>query len=310
MALLQVIKKGFNMKIVIKRLIALSFLLWPLIAFSELYYVGAKSIEYQEPVQISGIATPNTLIMSPAIYGFNGPNYDCTAEGLYRYYVVNTNYAQRIVYNGDIDKLIISLSWVHAHGYKDDNLTYANALSASTTRKLQMTCGSISTFVSNVLTSQNITNRQVLLLTLDTWNSYNNGHTVIEVFSNNKWQMWDIDHRNRISVRGNYLNALQFANCVQSDAYYYIDRFSHAPKFAYGDLLTSGYDYTFWYEEECLLEPNIRDFYKRCAQLVLINANGFWWFTTNDPNVRTRVESYDSTYKYVDQATWLSTFYP
>lgn len=284
-------------------------LLLPSCLSAELYYLGPSSVEYLTPVPITGISTPNTLLMVPAIYGFNGPNYDCTNEGLYRYYVVNANYAQRIVYNGNLDKLMTALTWVHAHGYQDDSLTYSSALAASTTRKLLMSCGSITRFVSAVLDSQNITNRQVLLLTLDTWNTYNNGHTVLEISRNGVWEIWDVDNRTRVSVLGNYLNALEFCNSSQNGNYI-IDYFSLAPKFAYSDLSTGGFDYTFWYEGDCLTEPSLRTFYKRNAQLALIYSSGYWWFTTTDSNIRTRVEGYSADYKYMAPSTWMSTFYP
>lgn len=59
-------------------------------------------------------------------------------------------------------------------------------------RDLDLSCGSTSHLVQNYLSYANIPSRKVVLLTTHEWNYYNNGHTMLEVYKNNKWQIYDV----------------------------------------------------------------------------------------------------------------------
>jgi hypothetical protein len=276
---------------------------------ADLYRVDENGISNLTPVQQQGISTPDYLIMAPNVYGFNGPSYDCKEEGIYLYSVPPTAYAQRIVYEADIPALMHSITWLHAHGYKDDNLSFSNAMLTAKTRKLLMTCGSIVQFANNMLNSLLINNRFILLLTLDQWNSYNNGHSLLEVYENERWVLYDIDIRNYFKRDQEVLNAIEFVEAVaQHD--YEMHSFSDSPSFAFGDLNFNGYDYSIWLQSTFLSKTEREKFYARVAQIVLIREDGNFYFTCETQAQRARIESYSTDFIYMSPTAWMEHFYP
>ena len=63
------------------------------------------------------------------------------------------------------------------------------------TTKVFITCGTISAWAVDILSRNNVRARFVLTLTLDPWNSYDNGHSMIEVYREDlkKWVLYDVD---------------------------------------------------------------------------------------------------------------------
>lgn len=284
------------------------FLLLFTTCYAEVFLYRPEAIELLQPVKQKGISTPDYLLMNPDIYGFNGPQHDCMREGLYRYYNVPISNVQRIVHTEIIDVLMHSISWIHKHGYRDDIKPFTSLMDIAKTRNIYLTCGSISLFTCNLLDLYGIENRFILFLTLEPWNGYNNGHSCVEIKRNGKWELWDIDSRTYMKVKEKTLNSLQFRNVVQSDKYD-IHMFSKSPKFAYGDLKFNGYDYEFFHESVLLDEIQVRAFYRKCVQIVLVKENGYFWFTSS-PKDRARIEAYCSDYKYMEESEWLNHFYP
>src|ERR1700733_8803644 len=75
---------------------------------SEAYKIDSNGIAFiEEP---TSVFQSNYLVVSSEHY----------SDGIYRLYDIPNNHAQRIVYNGDINELMHSLTWLHVHGYKDD----------------------------------------------------------------------------------------------------------------------------------------------------------------------------------------------
>lgn len=278
------------------------------ILYADLYRIDDSGVHLLSPSQQSGGGTPDSLLMNPNIYGFNGPSYDCNAEGLYKYYVVNTNYANRLVYNGNIPKLINSITWLHAQGYHDDTVSYSTALTIAKTRRLRMTCGSIVQFANTLCSNLSVNNRFILLLTLDSWNTYNNGHSLLEVNDGVGWKLWDIDLRNYFQQGSLDLNAIEFRDAVSVNDYDIV-HFSQSPILAFGDLIYSSYDYSNWYETQFIDEVYLRQFYSRCAQIVLIKSGSNFYFTSNSSD-RIRIESYDPSFIYMSEVDFMNTFYP
>ena len=70
--------------------------------------------------------------------------------------------------------------------------------------KIFGTCGTITIWIQEILESNNIKSRIVQTLTLDDWNTYDNGHTMIEVYHNDlqKWILYDLDSNVYFSKNG------------------------------------------------------------------------------------------------------------
>lgn len=285
------------------------FFFIPKLLFSDLYFIDPNVITPLQPVQQVGVSTPDYFIMPPAIYALNGPSYDCTLEGLYVYYVVNTANAYRIVYSQNINTLLHSITWLHSHGYRDDTANYSlSKYICKNGDKIHMTCGSIINFTCNVLNELSIPNRFILYLTLDPWNSYNNGHSLIEVKQNGLWKVWDMDMRCTFSQNSTDLNAWQLKQAVANNNFQFT-KFSTSPVFAYGDLAFGGYNYQLFVETSFLYPAILKNTYKRFCQVLLIRQGDYFYFTCN-PSDRSRVESYSPSFVYMTQQDFMETFYP
>lgn len=213
------------------------------------------------------------------------------------------------MYNGDILKLLQSISWIHVHGHAHDSLSFQEALEVAKSGKLRMTCGPISQFTENLLNTLNVPCRFVLILTLEEWNTYNNGHSLIEIFEDGHWVLYDIDIRNFFSLNEQKLSALEFVKAV-SEKNYERHLFSKSPNFAFGDLRVQGYDFSCWYEVMFLFNY-LDKWYERVAQVLFIQENGIFYFTC-DVKHRKRIENYpySGPFNYLEKEEFLNRFYP
>jgi len=275
--------------------------------YGEAYRIKEGVLEDLIPLEVQGKGTPDTLVMSPGIYAINGPSYDCREEGLYRFYTVGSASEQRLVFTEKIDNLMESISWLVCHGFKDDAVDFSTALQRVKNRRLQMTCGSIANFTIALLSMLGVQSRFVLLLTLHPWNSYNNGHSIIEVLDGGRWVAWDIDFRNRFETDGKRLNALELKDAVV-DGGYELVKFSLSPLLALGNLSSNTYNYEFHYERNFLFEEKLRWQYKKCAQVILIRKKGTFYFTC-EPAMKARVETYDNNFVFMEEEEFVNAFY-
>lgn len=250
--------------------------------------------------KVPSFFSSNYLIVSDGNYN----------DGIYRLYDVPKTNEQRILYNGNVNELMHSLTWMHVHGYKDDWKNFGNQLEIAKSRRLSMSCGSITLFALHLCETLSIPARFVLLLTLEEWNTYNNGHSLLEVYHDGKWKLWDIDQRRYFQNKQGDLNAMEFISSVHKNDYEIV-KFSESPILAFTDLKLNEYDYTFWYEQAFFSEREYRKFYKRSAQVLLIMQNGTFYFTC-DPEHRKRVESYpfSGPFVFLEKNEFMRRFYP
>ena len=204
-------------------------------------------------------------------------------------------------------RIIKDIAEVHRHGYRDDNLSFKEAWNLSRLSNLQMTCGSISQYTITLLDRSSVKSRFILFLTLDSWNNYNNGHSLVEVFYKGKWTLYDITFRYLFIQDGKKLNAIQTLDKINTCERH---KFSSSPIFAWDDLSYGGVEYSKWYKT-LLTKEGENLFYKRCFQVLLIRDNGIFYFTC-DPKDRERVESYPycGPFVYMDRESFMKHFYP
>ncbi len=204
---------------------------------------------------------PGSLIISPGHY----EGKDCYSEGIYRFYEYPKKTEQRIVYNGDILKLMESIAWLHIHGYKDTSLSDKQKLTVAKTRKLSIACGDIARFAQHVLSSLGIKSRIVQFITKEAPNNWNDGHLMIEVDNHGQWVLVDIDQRNIFLQGSQILNADQFISLGMDKVI--IKKFSQAPLLSYNDMEPAAYKYDFTLSnEEVFVRKDIKIWYKRVCQ--------------------------------------------
>lgn len=202
---------------------------------------------------------PLSLILAPGTY----EGKDCYAEGIYRFFTPPKRQEQRIVYAGDVFKLLESITWLHLHGFKDTALCDSAKLQAAKVRKLSIACGDIARFTKFVLASQGIESRVVQFETLEARNGYDDGHLMLEVLIDGAWVLVDVDARNVFEHESRRLSASGFMSLHMEEID--IIKFSLAPLLSYNDLSPQGYDYTL-YAEQLFVRDDIRIWYKRICQ--------------------------------------------
>ncbi len=145
-----------------------------------------------------------------------------------------------IFYNPDDNDFPINLlnlfSLLVVHGELHDNLLFKDKLKTIKSHPLILTCGPASRFFKQLAEMYNIKSRLVSTLTFDEWNSYGNGHTLLEVFSEqmDKWFLYDIDNQKIFKKNGVFLNVVEIQSYSIDDIE--IKSISNQPNLDYGSF--------------------------------------------------------------------------
>jgi hypothetical protein len=188
------------------------------------------------------------------------------SEGLYRYNSYPSPTKQKIVFAGDVIKLLESLSWCHVHGYKDNFISYNQAIETARKRKLSMTCQPICSFMQSVLSQLGIQSRTVSFITLESSNGYSDGHRMLEYKQDGKWIIVDFSFRRLFKYKDEYLSAKELIDIGMENIE--IVKFSEAPSLSYNDMTHNNYDFTFYMEELIRNDNNLFIWYQRICQSI------------------------------------------
>lgn len=195
-----------------------------------------------------------------------------------------------IVYNPKHEffplNLVNSISLLINHGSRDDNLnSYDKRIKKIMTTPLSLTCGESSTFVHQILNRLNLKSRIVLTLTNEDWNTYDNGHTLIEIFLENlnKWILYDIDLKNVFLKKNNYLSLFDI---ITSDSYEVVPTSDHS------FLDYSGYKKYFIHGEYIKYNKNI--WYDRVFHFfsIMDPISNKFIFNVNNPSDEKKIQTY------------------
>lgn len=161
----------------------------------------------------------------------------------------------------------------HIHGYKNDFISYEGAKKILDQPKLSTTCTTISEISIRYLAEKGIKARFILLLTLEEWNTYNNGHSLIEIWNGKQWILVDIDLKNVFVKSGNLLNATELCSIEDYDVV----------KFSFADVLDEDAERIWANLNVDLVTPEgQKDFYHRCAQVPMIKHENNLYFTCDE----------------------------
>jgi hypothetical protein len=256
---------------------------------------------------------PLSLVIAPGRYAFYGKTYDLQKQGLYRFVCPFKENQQRIVYeahSGDVEALLSGLAWCVSHG-SSDNSKYGEALTQkATTGKLFITCGNISQWALSILPAYKIRTRAADSLTLDEWNSYDNGHSMIEVYREDlkKWVLYDLDANMCFTHKKTPLSLVEMIDHAASGDYE-IKLLASDTRLDVSNFKSprNGYDWGFS-AEFTRTDEGARQWYKRVLQVPLI-GNCFFLPSPNDGD-RVRVSTYaGAKYTYLTKEEFLKKFY-
>lgn len=199
-------------------------------------------------------------------YLITQPTKEFHSEGIHRYNSYPNSARQKIVFAGDVIKLLESLSWCHIHGYKDNFISYDQAIETARKRKLSMTCQPICSLMQLVLSHLGIQARTVSFVTLEPSNGYSDGHRMLEYKKDGKWIIVDFSFRRLFRYKDKYLSAKEVIDLGIENIE--IVKFSQAPSLSYNDMIYNNYDFTFYMEELIRNDNNLFIWYQRICQSI------------------------------------------
>lgn len=255
---------------------------------------------------------PSELIIPSGNYVFKEKTYSLSSEGLYRFILPLEKNEQRIVFDGkNINSLMSSVAWIYSHGNSDNLKNFEQINSKALNSKIFGTCGAISIWIQGILESKNIDSRIVQTLTLDEWNTYDNGHTMIEVFRNDlgKWVLYDLDNNVYFSKNGIELSLIEFVDAVKNNTYEIHYLASDTTLDVSNFISENKYEYAFYAESVYANENTLRTWYERIIHVPMIGENEFSYFTINGDEDRLRMESYASHHKFLPKNEFNLKFY-
>jgi hypothetical protein len=253
-------------------------------------------------------ALPASLVIAPGRYTVYGRKYDLQEQGLYRFCRPVKENQQRIVYDpkaGNVEVLLSSLAWIASHGNADASLSNDALTEKATTAKLFINCGRVSAWALPILSRYGIRARMARGTTLDQWNSYDNGHILVEVYRDDakKWVLYDLDMNVRFWHKGSPLSLVEMSERSASGDY-------ETTPLAADTMLDvshfkkNGYEYAFL-AERILTKDGLRRWYKRVLQVPIVDN----WFYLPVPNDADRRRLEKAGFKYMEKDEFLKRFY-
>ena len=183
------------------------------------YFARNQDIKLVNEIENNlGIELPNDLVIEKGAYNFYNKTYDLKEEGVYRFVYPEKINQQRIVYEKDLDSLLSAICWISSHGNTDDGKDFLEINNKVLNSKIFLTCGPKTEWIENFLSKYSVKCRIVASLTLEKWNSYDNGHVMIEIFREDlkKWILYDLDN-NCFFEKNQKQKAKEFFNQILSD---------------------------------------------------------------------------------------------
>jgi len=254
--------------------------------------------ELVKPCGRPGRRLPATLILPPGRYTVHSLNYNLTREGLYRFLNPGVENRQRIIFRKDPVALLSAISWLAAHGSRDDSKSIAEWKSIAQREKVIITCGSVAKMGVQLLHEQGIPARVVQSKTLAKLNTYDNGHVMMEAWIGGQWVLVDLDVKVMFLRKGKRLSLLEFAAAaLQGD--YKFERISAATGIAVGCFVENNYDYGLFMESAFCNEACLRRWYKRVMMLPLLRAGDEWFISASPADARKAAQIYGAGRKLV-----------
>lgn len=147
----------------------------------------------------AGIAvTSVSTITGPRSLIYASQAYDCNTTGLYRFWAPLGSGANRIVWAGDIAKLMSAFAWIHSWGAEDNGLSIGACTTRAGTAQLRSQCGLVCLWAKAVCDSLDavggppVQTRLARVLTAEASNGWYDGHIMLEAKHPDGWRLYDI----------------------------------------------------------------------------------------------------------------------
>lgn len=249
------------------------------IAFLETETDIVQLVEAPEKVSQQSLDLQDeALILAPCIYEVEGKLYDCTRPGIYRFAVPQKANHQRVVLdrkNVFTNAKILSL--LSIRGNCDNHSMFSEKLSKASKRFLRLTCTYNSLFVGKLLSQNGFSTRMVQGHTLESLNSFSNGHSLLEFYADflGKYIVVDVDKKGFFRQGSKVLSMFELCRTIFLGEEF---EFVSYAKFSMVDLrfsdLETGFDYSFYEYSQYASSLRMVQTLKRICQVPLISEGG------------------------------------
>ena len=193
---------------------------------------------------------PSDLLLDAGYYRFHCDVFDCRRPGVYRFSKPQVENQQRVVFDEEsVLNNPLYLSLISIRGNRDDRQSFRELSKHSTSRLLSMTCGPLSSFIGRICDTIDVKTRVISTHTLEVTNSYNNGHTLLEVWvpDLSKYVAVDVDKKCFFKSQENYLDVHELCSSVFHRENFSIEHFGSNVGLDAGGFVDpqTGFDYQF-----------------------------------------------------------------
>ncbi|WP_422366420.1 hypothetical protein [Pelagibius sp.] len=264
-----------------------------------------NDIDTVVPTQPPASALPAGFVIPPGVYSFGGANYDCTSEGLYRFWDPLGQTQQRLVYHSDVDALMSGLAWVVVNGRADESLSVLAMTNKAVTSKLSMLCGRTVEWAKAICDSLGVEARICNALTGAAPTNYYDGHVMIEAKLGGVWKLYDLS--NNFTYGGLPLkDALPLLPAIPDVAI-------AADGYAVEGWAPGSFDVTMWQETTMRTPGQSRSERERVLQMPgILHSDGLTYFylPAGMESRQSWVLALSSAYRVVSKTAWEGMFYP
>ncbi|RXK03731.1 hypothetical protein CRV02_00630 [Arcobacter sp. CECT 8989] len=247
----------------------------------------------------------NSLISNNQLVYENKNEFDLK-QGLYRIFSSSKkNNFQFLVKGNSFLEDMKNCMYLFARGNYDNPLLHETKLEILKKRKLIMTCSSVSRFMKLFIEHYypSIKVRIIYFLTEKKYNGYNDGHTILEIYCNEreKWIVVDFT-RSCFYLKNNiYLSAYELLNVnkVTTDIY---NKFPIDLRFQEKNL-----NYIF-FEEYSYSEEGTKDYIKRIFNILIIPSYNKVYAVSSIKNLK-KVKKIYPNIVLLDKKDFLDKFY-
>lgn len=249
-------------------------------------------------------ALPSGLVVAPGHYTVSGVTYDCTREGLYRFWEPAANTEHRIVYSSDVDALISAFSWVCAVGRSDEGLSASDLTLRARNSRLRLRCGKTVDWIKACADSVGLQNRICRTMTAGTPNNVYDGHVLLEMKVNGVWTLYDPTYKSKFGIP--LKDAVPLTPSVTG--FPLADYRCAAEPFEVGQ-----FDVSEWNDFEMRTPEKRRSELARLLQIPGIDHTDGLTYFYMPPGTEGRQSwllSQSTNYRVITQSAWLTQFYP
>jgi hypothetical protein len=250
---------------------------------------------------------PEDLVIPMGVYGVEDRTFRIEAPGVYRVYALGRFSLQRVVPGEDLDAWLKTVGWLWSHGNADDHQGVRGLRRLIRQRRLVISCTHAAMLCGELLTAAGYEARMVLAMTLETWNRWDNGHTLLEVrVPDGAWFAYDPSFACVFAQGDRRLSLPEFVAAVRADEPYDIHVLTGGDRA--GVFRRRGYDFGFWVEHRAAVQEEMRRWHRRIAWVPTVYDDGRWLYT-GGPETARRLATYDVSLTYLEPERFAERFY-